>query len=104
MADHTAIRKELEARLLELMSRATGIEEKLSNPGSRDWEENAVESEDDEVLSGLGDLTKNEIHEVKLALSLIESGHYGQCTGCGKAISRERMAALPHATTCIECA
>ena len=86
------------------MSRAADIENSLSNPGNSDWEENALESENDEVLAGVGDMTKNEIHEIKLALSLIESGSYGKCSSCGQEISKERLAAIPFATTCIHCA
>lgn len=101
---HTDVKSELEARLNELMQRAADIEARLSNPGSADWEENATESEDDEVLSGIGSVTKNEIQEIKLALNRIETGHYGKCTSCGDAISKARLAALPFATTCIICA
>ena len=104
MNDNSAIKAALEVRLNELMRRAGEIEAKLSDPGNADWEENAVESEDDEVLSRLGSAAKNEIQEIKLALNLIESGQYGKCTACGRAIAKDRLAALPFATTCIKCA
>lgn len=104
MADYSAVKATLQAKLDELLQRADEIENTLSTPGSSDWEENAVESEDDEVLAGVGDVTKEEIHEIKLALNLIESGHYGKCTACGGAIAKERLAAMPHATKCIKCA
>jgi len=104
MADHAAVKAVLEAKLNELMERANEIETSLSDPGSEDWSDNAVESEDDEVLASVGDLTKNEIHEIRLALSLIESGHYGTCTTCGHSISKERLAVMPYATTCKKCA
>lgn len=104
MADHSSLRIALEAKLQQLMERATDIETSLSDPGNEDWSENAVESKDDEVLATVGDLTKAEIHEIKLALSLIDSGHYGTCTACGKAISKDRLTAMPYATTCRNCA
>lgn len=104
MKDTSAVKATLEARLAELMQRAAEIEAKLSNPGSTDWEENAVESEDDEVLSTVGSTAKNEIHEIRLALSRIESGHYGTCTSCGGKIPKDRLAALPYVSTCIKCA
>ena len=104
MAAHSSVKAALEAKLKELINRASDIEDTLSAPGSSDWGENAVESEDDEVLAGVGDLTKNEIHEIRLALNLIESGQYGKCTACGSAISKERLAAMPYATKCIKCA
>ena len=104
MNQYSAVKATLEARLGELTQRAAEIEAKLSNPGSADWEENATESEDDEVLSGIGSAAKKEIHEIKLALSLIETGKYGKCTACGGPIAKARLEALPYATTCIKCA
>lgn len=38
------------------------------------------------------------------ALERIESGDYGQCLGCGRAIGGERLEALPITTACRECA
>ena len=104
MADHTAVRRQLKAQLDELLARAREIEGALSNPGSRDWEENAIESDDDEVLASVGDTTRCEIAEIQLAINLIDSGHYGICTSCKKAITPERLAAIPYATRCIDCA
>lgn len=104
MTQHSAVKAVLEARLEELTQRAAEIEARLSNPGNANWEENATESEDDEVMSGVGSATKNEIHEIKLALNLIESGQYGKCTACGGPIAKARLEALPYATTCIKCA
>jgi DnaK suppressor protein len=104
VTDHTAVKKNLQAQLEELLQRAAGIEESLNNPGNSDWEENAVESQDDEVLAGVGTLTRNEIKEIRLALNLIETGQYGKCTACGGEIGRERLAAMPYTTKCIKCA
>ena len=104
MTDYSGVKAILEQQLEELTRRAEEIEESLSTPGSPDWEENAKESEDDEVLAGVGDVTKHEINEIKVALHLIESGHYGNCTACGNRIAPERLEALPFATKCIQCA
>ena len=104
MTDLNAVKATLQAQLDELLQRATEIEGALSTPGSSDWEENAIESEDDEVLATVGDTTRAEIDEIQLALHLIESGQYGKCTTCKKAISKERLTALPYATRCIDCA
>lgn len=43
------------------------------------------------------------LQEVEAALAKIESGNYGICDTCGKAISLERLEALPSAAMCIEC-
>lgn len=104
MNNHSTVKAALETKLNELLQRAVGIEDVLSSPGSPDWQDNAIESEQDEVLSEVGAVTKNEIHEIKLALSRIESGTYGKCSSCGANIPAERLAAIPYATTCVKCA
>lgn len=104
MTQLSSLRAALQTQLEELLRRAAEIEEDLSSPGNSDWEENAAESQDDEVLAGVGDLTKNEINEIRLALNRIDTGRYGQCTACGNAISKERLTAIPYATKCIRCA
>ena len=104
MDHNSAVKTTLEARLKELVQRATDIEARLSDPGSTDWEENATESEDDEVLSSVGSMAKNEIQEIKLALNRIETGHYGICTSCGESIAKARLEDLPYATRCVRCA
>ena len=104
MNHNSAVKAMLEEQLKELLQRAADIELRLSNPGSADWEENATESEDDEVLSSVGRMTKNEIQEIKLALNQIETGQYGKCTSCGESISKARLEDLPYATRCVRCA
>ena len=44
-----------------------------------------------------------ELELVEDALRHIADGSYGTCTDCGKAISRERLAARPQASRCISC-
>lgn len=44
-----------------------------------------------------------ELGLVEDALRHIADGSYGTCTDCGRAISRERLAARPQASRCISC-
>ena len=37
------------------------------------------------------------------ALVMIEEGTFGQCTGCGKLIDKERLIEVPHTTSCFDC-
>jgi len=49
----------------------------------------------------------NETHllaEVTRALRRIDAGTFGRCEGCGKAITRTRLKAIPYARTCVRCA
>jgi DnaK suppressor protein len=104
MSDHTLLKETLELKLRELLERASEIENVLSDPGDSDWEENALETENDESLAVIGDVTKREIEDIKLALSRIEAGLYGICTHCGTPIEKERLVAIPYTRFCIRCA
>lgn len=44
------------------------------------------------------------LKKVDRALDRIESGEYGICETCGKAIPVERLDVLPYSTQCVECA
>jgi DnaK suppressor protein len=42
--------------------------------------------------------------KVEHALSRMDSGGYGICERCGKAIPMERLDVLPYSTLCVDCA
>lgn len=104
MADISAIKAMLEAKLQELDARAHEIDDALSEPGDPDWSDGATEAEDDEVQEKVGNLAVAEITKIKAALSRIDSGRYGKCETCSQIISQKRLEALPYATKCINCA
>ena len=104
MSEYATIRAELEKKLDELTARVENIEHDLSEPGSGDWEELALEREDSEVLSTVGNLSLREMEQIKLAIHKIDAGQYGICAACGNKIAPQRLEALPFATTCIRCA
>ncbi len=103
MNDTNAVKLKLEAKLNELLERASGIEQALSDPGNSDSEENAIEMENDETMLAIGAAAKAEIREIKIALHRIETGEYGTCTACGKHIPKERLALLPWTGVCASC-
>lgn len=101
----TAERKALlEARLAELEVRLTSIETELDSHNSPDWEERAVEREEDEVLEGMGQSGLAEIRMIRAALGRIEDGTYGFCGKCGEPISEARLHVLPATPFCSRCA
>lgn len=104
MIDLEKTKAELQAKLHELMERAEDIDDDLSQPGDDDWAENAIESADDEVLEEIGDIALEEIQQIRLALSRIEAGTYGECMSCGEPIPEARLQARPYATKCVKCA
>ena len=104
MSEYGDLKKQLEARLADLVSRSREIEEDLQHQLDPDLEEQAIDLEDDEALSGIDDVLRKEIVAIRNALARIDNGTYGTCFKCGGQISKERLQALPTATTCIECA
>ena len=104
MRDFTAREQQLRDRLVELDGRVHRIEDHLEQAPDPDWEENATESEMDEVLEGLGTAGVDEMQAIRAALSRIKGGTYGICVRCGKDISDERLDVVPHTAHCRTCA
>jgi RNA polymerase-binding transcription factor DksA len=94
----------LRARLVELDGRLHRIEDHLEQPPERDWEDNATESEMDEVLEGLGQSGITEMEAIHAALARIKGGTYGVCISCGNDISEERLDVVPQTALCRTCA
>ena len=104
MSDHGALRSQLEDELQTLSTRLKAIERDIQKPKSADWQEQATDSENDEVLDALDIATREKISGLRSALRKIDEGTYGRCEGCGDAISAGRLEALPWATLCLACA
>jgi len=50
------------------LERVDGIENQLSDPGEKDWEENAITKEGDDMLAVVGNATETEIREMPKGL------------------------------------
>ena len=50
------------------------------------------------------DQARRRLADVEAAVRNVEAGIYGICETCGRPIAAERLAARPHARTCISCA
>lgn len=98
------VRERLERRLSQLRTRAGKIQSDLRRPGDRDWEEQALERENEEVLERLDEAEIAEIDEIRAALARLDDGTWGVCGRCGERIPDERLAALPYTDTCVDCA
>jgi len=102
-----AIRVDLIERLEALEARsekATRHASHRDDPLSADFEEQATEAANDEVLSAIADEAQHEAEQIREALKRIESGQYGICEQCGEHITEARLIAVPYSTRCIECA
>ena len=103
MSKHEVARVQLENQLVRLLERVGKIEGDLRRAHDRDWQEQAIELENDEVLKGLDEMTLSEVRRIRAALGRIANGTYGACSTCGEAISEERLVAVPSALTCLNC-
>lgn len=107
MNTNQEIKQALENRRQELERRATAISrdrQKEGGPLSGDWQEQAIDLENNEVLDGLDQKTREELGAIRAALGRINDGTYGVCVTCGEDIAAARLNALPFATRCITCA
>jgi len=107
MAEQVELKQQLLARLAALERRVVRLSGDLrheSDPLERDFEEQATQRENEEVLAGLDDAGRRELVAIRAALRRIEAGTYGTCTACGEAIAPQRLRALPTATRCVDCA
>jgi RNA polymerase-binding transcription factor DksA len=83
----------------------------LAHAEETDLPDGPMPSTADEQNDGLQEvelgLIANEsdlLAEVRGALDRLDAGTFGRCEGCGKAITRTRLKAVPYARTCVRCA
>jgi len=107
MRDFAAITDALIAQKEQLLQRVNSIEDEVrrrSGGLDDDFAEQAVQRQNDEVLDALDDSGIDELKRVNTALQRIADGTFGVCVECEIEIPMERLAAVPHAEKCIDCA
>ena len=101
---------EIKIRLVSEQQRLAGLLERThshthrTEPLSADFAEQAIETENDQVVEALDREGKIEIVQIKKALIRIDDGSYGQCGSCGTEIQEARLIAIPETELCINCA
>ncbi len=103
MTQHQETAAKFRQRLSELTGRAEAIEDDLRHALDADSSEQAVDLADDEALIGVDDVIRDEIRQIRAALSRIANSTYGVCIQCGAQIQPERLRALPTAPRCLKC-
>ena len=101
------IRQKLEGMRAELELRLSGIARDIRHEDKAlelDSQERAIEAENEEVLTALGESGQAELEAVLRALSRLDQGEYGACSNCGEKIAMTRLEALPFTDVCIKCA
>jgi DnaK suppressor protein len=69
-----------------------------------EFEEGAQSEHEQFTLARLSEAQRREILQIDAALARIEAGEYGVCRDCEQEIDPRRLAALPYALLCTECA
>ncbi len=68
-----------------------------------DFEEQAIERENEEVLIALLHEVESELADISFAVKRLENNTYLLCKCCGDAIPSQRLEAIPTASLCIDC-
>ncbi|MBL6987882.1 MAG: TraR/DksA family transcriptional regulator [Methylobacter sp.] len=104
MNEYEQVRHNLIDMLEDLDDRLAKITHDVKEPLDKDFEEQATQAENDEVLDNLGNAARTEIEMVKQAITRIDKGEYGLCEVCGQPISKERLKVIPYSSMCVKCA
>ncbi len=95
---------EEEKQTLILKLDALNIDKTRKNgPISADWEEQAQEVENDQVIDQLESIELNKLKNIEAALIRISDGSFGICTSCSNIIPNSRLEAIPFTDKCIKC-
>ena len=107
MSKFDEIQQQLLAKRQELLQRVSDIQKDLcneDNPIEKDFEEQAVQMENEEVLSALDAEGRATLLKIDHALRRIESGNYDICAMCDTRIPIERLRVMPYTEFCVDCA
>ncbi len=106
--DLEKVRRELTRRrraILETFRRADAeIDALRSAERDPELEEGAQAEHEAFTLARLSENQRRELPQIDAALARVDAGEYGVCRDCDQEIDRRRLAALPYALLCTECA
>ncbi len=102
------LKAELQRRrrvILETSRRADAeIDALRSAERDPEFEEGAQSEHEQFTLARLSETQRREILQIDAAIARLEAGEYGLCRDCDQEIDPRRLAALPYALLCTECA
>jgi DnaK suppressor protein len=101
---HLELRRTLEIQAQEYAERVDAISQDLQLGHSLDVAEPSLQRQNDELANALLDEARGGLQAVTQALARMEQGVYGRCVKCGEPIQAPRLAAMPTARFCLDCA
>ena len=102
LAERAAALTQVEALTREFENVVAAAES--SNADDEHDPEGATLAFERQQVAALLEQARRRLAEAEAALARREAGAYGICETCGRPIAPERLAARPHARTCIDCA
>lgn len=70
----------------------------------KDSEEQAVQTQNDEVVDSLEEEARIELVQIDHALERLANGQGDECERCGEKIDPRRLQVLPYTSMCVKCA
>lgn len=104
MKELEAIIEKLKLRQEELANRLNKVEASLRKTHEKDWQEQAIERENEEVVVALDESLRTELEQIIAALDRVEKNEFGICSICDDPIPLGRLEALPFTDRCVSCA
>ena len=104
MTDTEVFKSLLLRRKAALTERIEGANKELSAPHSKDWDDQAIEREQEEVVEALSEADRSELRGIEAALTRIREHSFGECASCGDPISEARLLTLSATPFCRRCA
>jgi DnaK suppressor protein len=104
MSKFDALKRNMENRRRELSERLERIKNDLAKPRDKDWEEQAQERENDDVLNQLKVDVDKDLRDINNALDRMKNHQYGICINCSAEIPLARLEVKPEASMCVKCA
>ena len=104
MSEYDGIIERLRLRKAEIENRLGKVETSMRKTYAKDWEEQSIERETDEVVDALDGTPRTELNQVNTALARVDKNEYGVCAVCDEPIPVARLEALPYTDRCVTCA
>ncbi|MBK7707449.1 MAG: TraR/DksA C4-type zinc finger protein [Acidobacteria bacterium] len=104
MENFDEIRQTLVERKVKLAELLGRVEVSARRQFDKSLEEQAIQRENEEILTQIDDNLNLEFVQVERALARLDAGDYGFCENCGDKIASNRLKAIPQTSFCLKCA
>lgn len=99
-----ALRARLQGDMTQMADNALNKDRSHSTSMPIDMAELGTDNFDQDLTLSLLGSEKDALEQVEGALKRIEEGTFGLCDECGAKIPKARLAAIPYAALCVQCA